>query len=378
MPSRSANSIHVARMCEALGSLGHEPTLFFCRSVPGHKGLRQALEEYYGVDLGPVQLVSSHDRSGRGINLRIAGLVIRKFFTAWLFGKLPALIISRNLYASFVVGVVFRCRMVFETHQVQRGFRGALQRAILRRRWIVTVVISDALERILRETHGVAPAKTVVLRDAAPATIQVVPSASKGKARAAAVPTVDLDCYRCVAGYFGHLYPGRGIEIIRELAERHADTMFLVFGGNEADIHELRAASDQPNVAVMGFVKPADTVRTMALMDVLLMPYQQHVSFGVKDEDTGRWMSPMKMFEYMASEVPIIASRLPALQEVLRDGHNSLLATPDDPAAWSECLTRLRADAALGQRLASVARHECIEDHNWTARATRMMDLVAV
>ena len=268
--------------------------------------------------------------------------------------------------------------MVFETHQVESGFRGALQRAILRRRWIVTVVISDALERILRETLGVAPAQTAVLRDAAPATIQPVPAAAKCKARAAAVPTVDFDRYRCVAGYFGHLYPGRGIEIIRELAKRHAETVFLVFGGNEADIRELRAASEQPNVAVMGFVKPAETVPTMAMMDVLLMPYQHRVSLGVNAAPTGRWMSPMKMFEYMVSEVPIIASRLPALQEVLRDGHNSLLATPDDPAAWSECLTRLCADAALGQRLASVARRECIEDHNWTARATKMIELVAV
>ena len=374
MPSRTANSIHVARMCEALAKLGHEPTLIFRRSVLQERGLQKTLEDYYGVDLGPVRLVSSHGRSRRATVLRIAWLAVRWQVAGWLSGDVPDLIISRNLYASFIMGVVFKRRLVFETHQVQRGIRGALQRAILRRRWITTVVISDALKRILQDTHGVAPARTLVLRDAAPTAVPRPSPIEKREVRSAIAPGVDFDRYRVAVGYFGHLYVGRGIEIIHELAKRHSDAAFLVFGGNEADVRALRASSDQPNLSVMGFVRPADAVRTMAMMDVLLMPYQYEVSLGVNESDTGRWMSPMKMFEYMASEVPIIASRLPALQEVLRDGHNSLLATPHDPEDWSGCLSRLCNDPALGQRLASVARRQCVDKYSWTVRAQRIVE----
>ena len=52
----------------------------------------------------------------------------------------------------------------------------------------------------------------------------------------------------------------------------------------------------------------------MLAVDILIMPYQKNVAIGAKGHDTARWMSPMKMFEYMASGNPIISSNLAALK----------------------------------------------------------------
>ena len=59
-------------------------------------------------------------------------------------------------------------------------------------------------------------------------------------------------------------------------------------------------------------------------------------------------MSPLKIFEAMANGRPILASDLPAVREVLRDGHNALLAPPDDIDAWIDRIRALQSDPGLG------------------------------
>ena len=42
--------------------------------------------------------------------------------------------------------------------------------------------------------------------------------------------------WKGICGYFGHLYPGRGVDIIEAMASERPDVLFLVFGGNDSDI----------------------------------------------------------------------------------------------------------------------------------------------
>ena len=111
----------------------------------------------------------------------------------------------------------------------------------------------------------------------------------------------------------------------------------------------------------------------MCLVDVLLMPYQQSVSIGVAGHDTARWMSPIKMFEYLGTGVPIISSDLPVLREVLRNGDNSLLAPPADVGAWTEALAKLDDDPVLAARIGATAHMEYQRQHTWTRRAEQIL-----
>jgi glycosyltransferase involved in cell wall biosynthesis len=79
------------------------------------------------------------------------------------------------------------------------------------------------------------------------------------------------------------------------------------------------------------------------------------------------------MFEYMASGVPMVASDLPVLQEVLVDGDNALIAPAGDAAAWQAAIERLLGDAALRTRLAARAQDDLRREHTWAARAERVM-----
>ena len=63
--------------------------------------------------------------------------------------------------------------------------------------------------------------------------------------------------------------------------------------------------------------------------DVLVMPYSSGVT--IKDgTEAGKFTSPLKLFEYMASGKPIVVTGVPSVLEILRPGENSLVVPPDD------------------------------------------------
>ena len=125
----------------------------------------------------------------------------------------------------------------------------------------------------------------------------------------------------------------------------------------------------------MGYIDPKNARETMGIMDVLLMPYQKSVSIGIKGIDTSKWMSPMKMFEYLSVGVPIISSNLSVLKEVLVDYENCLLVEPDDIDAWSEALNRVISDAGLEEQLGLNAYMLYRHKYTWRRRAKAMLDL---
>ena len=58
---------------------------------------------------------------------------------------------------------------------------------------------------------------------------------------------------------------------------------------------------------------------------ILLMPYKPGLSNPNSNVDTSRWMSPLKLFESLASGTPILCSNIKVLREILKNEHNSLL-----------------------------------------------------
>jgi glycosyltransferase involved in cell wall biosynthesis len=87
------------------------------------------------------------------------------------------------------------------------------------------------------------------------------------------------------------------------------------------------------------------------------------------------YTSPMKLFEYMASGRPIVASDLPSLREVLAHEHNALLAPADDAEALAAALRRLLADPVLSSRLADRALAD-VEHYTWRGRTAGILNFL--
>jgi glycosyltransferase involved in cell wall biosynthesis len=80
----------------------------------------------------------------------------------------------------------------------------------------------------------------------------------------------------------------------------------------------------------------------------------------------GFYWSPLKIFEYMAVGLPVVAPALPRLQRLVRHGEEGLLYDPEDPRGIDAALIAL-ADPALRTRMGGAARARVVRDFSWDA-----------
>jgi glycosyltransferase involved in cell wall biosynthesis len=357
VPSRSASGVHAMKMCAALTREGHTVELV-TKFTPDR--LEPDVDNdfaFYGVTDG-FSLIKLPRPVWRG-----GGLVFLRAVHRLLSQKRDLdLVYSRDLVAAWLAARSGH-RVIFEAHGLPSGRFGRFVAArLLARPELQRVVfISRALEQLWR-TGGLLPSTTVTLiaHDAS----DPLPSGARRSRD---------ESSRLRAGYIGHLYAGRGVELILEMARQLPEIDFCLVGGRERDLAAWRAAPSPDNVAFHGFAPPSELPSIYQGFDLLLMPYQRSVGVRSGRSDTAQWMSPMKMFEYLASGRAIVSSDLPVLREVLEHEGNALLADPEDPDAWRRAIERLAADEPLRERLGRRAREDFERHYTWTARAKNVL-----
>ncbi len=124
------------------------------------------------------------------------------------------------------------------------------------------------------------------------------------------------------------------------------------------------------NLIVTGFIPNSELPRYQAMCDILIMPYQQKVAAS-SGGDISRYLSPMKLFEYMACGRAIISSDLPVLKEILSPKTARLLP-PEDREAWVRAIVSLQGDPTTRQQL-GIAAKLAAEEYTWEARANKIL-----
>jgi glycosyltransferase involved in cell wall biosynthesis len=174
-------------------------------------------------------------------------------------------------------------------------------------------------------------------------------------------------------GYVGHLYPGKGMEMVAALAAIMPEADLHAVGGTERDLAAWRArCADLPNVHLHGYVPHALVSAYLARFDLLLAPPAPSVA-SAAGREIGRWMSPLKLFEYMAAGKPILASDIPALREILRDGETAVLLPPGEAVAWAAAARTLLRDPLRATDLGERACADFLAHHTWDARAAHIL-----
>jgi glycosyltransferase involved in cell wall biosynthesis len=170
--------------------------------------------------------------------------------------------------------------------------------------------------------------------------------------------------------YAGHLYPWKGVDLVIEAIAGLPDTHGLIIGGHpeETDLARLRTLAEQlfcsGRVTFTGLLPPIEVAARLRDAHVLVLPNPASAL-------SRAFTSPLKLFEYMASGRPIVASDLPSIREVLSDGRNALLVEPGNPQALTAGIRRIKEDAALAERLARQALED-VHDYTWARRAERL------
>jgi glycosyltransferase involved in cell wall biosynthesis len=222
------------------------------------------------------------------------------------------------------------------------------------------VAISDALRERLVERAPCLTGRLWVEHDA----VRLPPDGHQTAQADAARSKLGVPSNHPIVLYTGRVNDEKGVGVLLEAAAYLPETHFVLVGKVYQSTYAARARL-LGNVTLVGFVPPSRVSAYLGLADTVVMPSSPSLAYSA-------YMSPLKLFEYMASGKPIVASDLPVLREILVHDRNALLYPPFDPQALAASLACVIADAPLAARLADQARLD-VENFTWDKRAARIL-----
>lgn len=286
--------------------------------------------------------------------------------TLFAFLSKSTFVLTRDLYVAYLLS--FIKPVYFEIHA---PILGVIKKTIFsklskNKNLIKLISITDALGSYIVKNHNVQNNKLLILPDGADLPINEVD-----------IKFTTYENNILNVGYVGHLYKGKGLEIISKLSNRlkSEDGVKLhVVGGNSNDINFWKENSNSKFINFYGFVSQKKVASYINAMDVCLLPNQKVVlPNGTTDlnQNISDFTSPLKMFEYMAHGKPIIASKLPVLCEVLNES-NSILVSPESDCEWLDAIFELR-DKNQRIRLGEKAKYDFEKYYTWEERARKIL-----
>jgi glycosyltransferase involved in cell wall biosynthesis len=372
IPSSAANSVQVLQMASAMAQLGHAVQVM----SPLHEarvrddfGLQRLHADYAlasRIDLRYLPYVEVFNRL-RGSYHYAGALWARALGNQVAFTRNPRIA---------ALAVRLGLRAIVELHSPPTSVRA--QRAIEwlggRRDQVRWVFISERLKQLSFERAAFDERACLVEHDGVD-----LRRFETRLTRAEARQKLQLDPHRQLVVHAGHLYEGRGAELLLACAAALPEVDFLFVGGRPDDVARVKADAARAglaNVQLTGHRPVSEVPCYLFAADVLAMPYTSNTRVSDGKLKTIEWASPMKLFEYMASGRPIVGTSFPAISEVLRAGVNSVLVKPDDAAVFEEGLRSLLNDAPRGEALAKQALSD-VNGYTWDKRAGRILDSLA-
>ena len=244
---------------------------------------------------------------------------------------------AHGLRAAWVAALARRRRLfplIFTAHNaVERSLPARLALALISRQCVKIVAVSQSVAGSLAAC-GVPPAKLQVIPNGVDLGHWTPPADSRTEARA----LLSLPETAFVVASAARFSPEKGLDVLLQAAKQRRHMTFVVAG--DGPQFETLSRDLPPNVKLLGQV---DDVRPLLFAaDVFAVPSRR--------EGQG-----IAVLEAMAAGVPIAASHVGGLAEMLTDGETALLVPPGDPDALAVALSRLQSDSRLRQKLAQNA-----------------------
>ena len=282
---------------------------------------------------------------------------------AWLAGKTAGYYYTRDSLTAALCVLLGKRPIFFEAHTFPSSATG-----LRLQKWLVPRLdgISVLTTPLAALYQALNPRRLTIIPDAA--DIENFNRVSQAAARS----ELQLEAAQKYVLYVGQLYAWKGLSTLIEAARQLPQAQVLVVGGTPEDLPRLRAelhASGVHNFRLQGFVPPTQVPTYLAAADVLVLPNTAKAAIS------RLYTSPLKLFEYMAAQRPIVASDLPSLRDILTPQHNAVLVTPDDPTALAAGIAQVLADPHLAERLTRQAAED-VKQYSWEQRATRIWQFI--
>jgi len=328
LPTEKAHGIQIMKTCEALARAGAKVTLV----VSDRKTIQADPFEYYRVErIFDIKYAFCPNLFFFG---KVGFFLMNTIFswTANVRRLQPDVVYSRD---HIVLLKNFGCPKFLEVHN-------AIHSPFIKADGIVA--ISNGLKNFF-ESKGFR--KITVAHDA------VDLKEFEGNEKA------DLGIAKKVVMYIGSLYGWKGVDTFLEASKQVTEAQFVVIGGER---------NDYPNVKFLGYKPYNELPKNQRAADVLVIPNSG------KSDISRLYTSPLKVFAYMTSGVPIVASDLPSLREILNE-NNAFFATADDPESFAKAIKFVLENPEQAKKRAAQAKGD-VQEYTWDMRARKILDFI--
>jgi len=375
LPTKKAYGVNMVKTCQALARQGIDVTLV----VPsGRNVLGSDIFSYYGIEKNfTVHYVSIFDAASRG--WKCGFWINHLLFTFYLLltrypkNKKENIILTRDEISGLLLAVrgysVFYDMHGFPEHKlwfwkvIMKKMRGI----ITTNRWKIQRCLND---------FNIPEKKMVVAPNGFDPELFSFKESNIELRKSLQLPKNEH-----IVMYTGHLYDWKGASVLlgaASLCQKSIvkDKIFFIFvGGTPWDVEIFKKkAKKMGNVMILGHKAYCEIPKYLKAADVLVLPNSQfskqkrYAVYSKKDT------SPIKMFEYMASGTPIVASKLSSIGEMLNNT-NAVLVEPDNPKALSAGILELLRNTTHAQKI-SVQAKEDVKAYTWEKRAQRIINFI--
>ena len=364
---RKGCSIHVQEVVRAFAGMGMEVQLFSPRAEgaqpPGLGNVRVfELGGLAGCDRAAREqaAIAANDRLRAALECAGRFDVVYERYSLWSFAGME------YARAAGVPGLLEVNAPLIEEQAEHRGLvdragaLGVAERVFAAAH--ILIAVSAEVKRYLEQYPGAAGRIHVIQNGVNPERFPVDLAAS----RPSPPGTFTL-------GFVGSLKPWHGLGTLAEafaLFHRRVPNSRLLIVGDGPErarfLDDLSARGLTEAATFTGSVAAKEVPGLLASMDVGLAPYPPSQGF---------YFSPLKVYEYMAAGLAVVASRIGQLADLIEPGVNGLLCPPGDAPAVAAALERLHRDSAWRERLGQAARTTVLGQHTWDQVARRIVDL---
>lgn len=370
MPTEKAHGYQICKMCEEFARIGATVELWYPSL---NNKIKQNVFQYYNLEKNflvkkiksPQLLYLEKYIGGTSFILQNILYLLKIYFLRIEDG----LIYTRDAGIAYIFSRKGK-KVVYECHLIPQ-----------KRKWL--------FKFLLKRTHKIAAMtsyirKELIKMDFFRGEIDVFPDGVDLKifdldlSNTEAREKLDLPANEKIVGYTGNfktMGEDKGIldilEAVKILKERGKKIFFVAVGGNYNNLKEygqvVKKKEIEDRVILIGRVSLRKLAICQKACDILLMPFPNSLHFDY-------YMSPLKMFEYMASKRPIVTSGLPSIQDVLNEG-NAVFCEPHNPDNLAIKIEDLLINTNLAKELATAA-YEKVRMYSWDNRAKNIFNFI--
>ena len=173
-------------------------------------------------------------------------------------------------------------------------------------------------------------------------------------------------------GFLGGLRPWHDLDTLLAAMEMlrpdHPDLHLLIVGDGP-ERARLAPRLDALGAGITGLVPHHEVPGWLARMDVGVAPYSARQEF---------YFSPLKLYEYMGARLPVIASAVGDLPQIVADGETGLICAPDDPRVLAGAILRLARDPQRAAAMGHAGHRHVTARHTWRGNAERVLRAIGL